>query len=67
MVLKLHRHYEGCYRSDAINGRFAQIKKDRSHWRAEIRNSNGDFIRPAGSWPTRRDAANECEHILKSA
>jgi hypothetical protein len=67
--MKLHRHDEGCYRTDTVGGRFGQIRKLQTRrgaeWKAEIRNSEtGAFVRAAGHWPKLRAALLECEAIL---
>lgn len=48
------------------NYRFGQIKREGRRWTAEIRESQtGALVRFAGIWATKRDAVEECEHILE--
>lgn len=64
-MLKLKKHYPGCYRTETVHGRFGQIKRDGREWKAEIRSRSGDLERYAGIWGTRKDAVDEVEHILE--
>jgi hypothetical protein len=78
MTTKLHKQYEGCYRTDSVNGQFGQIKRiaamrgrhaaPGTEWRVEIRDSEtGNLRRYAGIWPTRREALRECAEVLGPA
>lgn len=67
--MQLHKHDDGCYRTDSVAGLFGQVRKLQTRrgaeWRAEIRNSDtGAFVRHAGIWPKRRAALRELEAIL---
>jgi hypothetical protein len=60
------KHYEGCYRvrEDGL-AYFGQIKRVGREWHAEIRRGgDGELMRYAGIWSTKRDAVEECASIL---
>lgn len=59
------------YRTNAVKtfwheGLFGQIRRRGRKWEAEIRRANGDTLRPAGMWRTRKEAHEEINHILSA-
>lgn len=63
----LTKIYAGCYRLSGPLAwtAFGHIKRNGGLWQAEIRDvASGDMRMPAGLWATRRDAEDECKHLL---
>lgn len=62
--MTLREHCKGCYRLTLSPDRFGQIIKRGREWHAEIRNThNGDLVRFAGIWNTRKEAVEELTSI----
>ncbi len=69
--LKLIKHADSFYRL-CSDTHFANIRKGRkysdeqsSKWYADIRTTNGNLVRYAGIWNTRKDAIEEATWLLE--
>lgn len=59
-LLKLRKHFKGCYRLTLTSEKFGQVRKEKEGWIAEIRFSEDGTLQGLyGAWDTRAEAINE--------
>lgn len=63
-VFKIERLVSSYWRVTAPVG-YANVKRDRDGWCADIRNNDGDFLQYAGVWGTKREAVEAASRVLE--